>query len=74
MNPATLTPTPCETCDHVHPDTRSRPPYAWRCMKFPIMPGLSAVAPNYRPDPPFGKCENINHGYCPTWAPKREAV
>lgn len=68
-----MTPTPCETCDHVHPDTRGKPPYAWRCMNFPVLPGFSAVSPSYRPDPPYGKCESVNHGFCPLWTPIRTA-
>jgi hypothetical protein len=65
--------TSCATCDHVHPDTRSKAPYGWRCMRFPVLVGLNAVAPAYRPEPPYAKCEGINHGLCPLWAERRQA-
>ena len=69
---AELEPTPCQTCDYVHPDTRNKPPYAWRCQKFPVLPGMNPVAPDYRPEPPYAKCESINHGWCPLWTPRRQ--
>ena len=62
-----MQPTACSTCDHVHSDTRKHPPYRWRCIKFPILPGFNPVDPDFRPEPPYALCSNINHGHCPCW-------
>ena len=48
-------PTLCCECDHVHSDTIGKPPYAWRCLKFPAPPFGGFVQPNFRPAPPYHK-------------------
>lgn len=65
-------PTYCVACDHVHPDTASKPPFQWRCMRHPAPPIGGFVDPNWRPDPPWHRCETINTGDCPDFFPKRE--
>ena len=40
------TPTFCEACDHVHPESRKRVPSQWLCVKFPRLEGYGFVAPN----------------------------
>lgn len=74
MNPAKLTPTPCEDCEHLHPDTRDpKRTYAWLCMRFPRLPGLSAVAPKSKHiGEPYNRCENINLGFCPLFERRRD--
>lgn len=64
-------PTICRDCDHVHPDTREKPPFQWRCMQFPAPPSGGFVDPDYRPNPPYHQCEKINRGACETFAPRR---
>lgn len=64
-------PTLCCECDHVHSDTIGKPPYAWRCLKFPAPPFGGFVQPNFRPDPPYHKCQDRNDGACVHWTPKR---
>lgn len=66
--PATL----CCTCDLVHPDTRGKAPYQWRCMAFRAPPFGGFVDPNWRPDPPYHKCQDRNDGACPFWTPLRQ--
>jgi hypothetical protein len=66
-------PTLCVTCDHVHPDTLAKPPFSWRCLKFPAPPFGGFVDPNWRPDPPYHKCQDRNDGACPFWKAKRTA-
>jgi len=61
-------PTPCETCDNVHMDTRKKPPYQWMCVRFPRVEGMSAVAPTtWAGHEPYNRCVNINLGYCPVF-------
>lgn len=62
-------PTLCVACDHVHPDSKSKPPFQWRCLKFPAPPLGGFVDPNYRPDPPYHRCEKLNNGQCQHWTP-----
>lgn len=45
-------PTLCVECDHVHPDSKSKPPFNWRCMAHPAPPLGGFVDPSYRPDRP----------------------
>lgn len=62
----------CRDCDHVHPDTREKPPFSWRCMRFPAPPLNGFVDPDWRPEPPYHKCEKINVcGACEAFAPRR---
>lgn len=66
-------PTLCVECDLVHNDTRSKPPYQWRCMAHPAPPFGGFVDPNYRPDPPYHKCQDANRwGICPHWTPRKQ--
>ncbi len=65
-------PTLCRECDHVHPDSKAKPPFQWRCMAHPAPPMGGFVDPDYRPDPPYHRCEKINTaGACPHWTPLR---
>ena len=65
-------PTLCVDCDLVHPDTRDvKRPYMWRCMAHHAQPLGGFVDPNFRPDPPYLKCERVNDGKCPFWLPRR---
>lgn len=64
-------PTLCRDCDLVHSDTRGKPPFQWRCLAFPAAPMGGFVDPDYRPDPPYHKCEKINRGACEFWTPRR---
>lgn len=66
-------PTLCCSCDHVHPDTAGKAPYQWRCMAFKAPPFGGFVDPNWRPDPPYHKCQDRNDGACPFWTAKRQA-
>lgn len=62
----------CSQCDNVHPDSRKREPWAWRCMKAPTEPGYGFVDPTYSPDPPYAKCDRINtDGRCSWFTPRR---
>lgn len=65
-------PTICRDCDMVHSDTRSKPPFQWRCMKHPAPLYGGVVNPDYTPDPPYLKCERVNNGACPFWTPLRK--
>jgi hypothetical protein len=68
-----MTPTPCETCDHVHPATANKEPWKWMCLKFPRLAGLDPVAPTQRIVlEPYNRCTAINVGFCPVWQPRRE--
>lgn len=68
-----MTPTPCETCDFVHMDTRRLSFYKWMCVKFPRLEGMSAVAPTQAVrSEPYNKCVNVNLGFCPLWTARRE--
>jgi hypothetical protein len=68
-----MTPTPCETCDHVVTATRSKAPHHWMCVRFPRVEGLDPVAPTQRVVmEPYNRCLSINLGHCPCWAPRRE--
>lgn len=62
----------CRDCDLVHPDTRGKPPFQWRCMASPALPQGGFVDPDYRPEPPYHKCEKINFGACEFWTPLRK--
>jgi hypothetical protein len=64
-------PTLCVECDLVHPDTLSKPPFAWRCMAAPAPLWGGFVNPLYTPDPPYQRCQDLNGGTCPHWTPKR---
>jgi hypothetical protein len=65
-------PTLCCECDNPHPDTLGKPPFAWRCMKFPAPPINGFVSPGWRPDPPYHLCKDANRdGDCPHWTPRR---
>lgn len=67
-------PTPCETCDWLHPDTKKQNPSKWLCMRCKRMPGLSAVAPNvWAEREPYMRCIGINGGACVMWEARREA-
>lgn len=68
-----MKPTPCETCDHVHPEGRKKSPGQWLCMKFPRLEGMNAVAPTvWAGRDPYNRCVNVNLGHCPLWSPRRE--
>lgn len=68
-----MTPTPCETCEHLHPATMNQHPGRWLCMKFPRLEGLSAVAPKtWVKLEPYMKCTGINGGFCCLWEKRRE--
>lgn len=67
-----MTPTYCETCDNVHPESRKKSPSQWLCIKFPRLEGGGFVAPKvWAATDPFNRCVNVNLGYCPLWAPMR---
>lgn len=67
-----MSPTLCETCEHVHPSTRTRRGSQWACLKFPALEGGSFVAPTEGvPDPPYMRCIGINGGACPLWKQRR---
>lgn len=62
----------CETCDHVHPESRKRSPTAWLCMKFPRLEGMGFVAPKaWAEQEPYMRCAGINGGACCLWKPTR---
>lgn len=63
----------CETCDHVHAESRKRSPSSWLCVKFKRMEGQGFVAPKVWAEfEPYMKCVNINGGACPFWKARRE--
>lgn len=63
----------CRDCDLVHPDTRGKAPFTWRCMAHPALPAGGFVDPDYRPDPPYHRCEKVNlFGACPHWTALRK--
>lgn len=64
-------PTLCRDCDQVHPDTREKAPFQWRCLAFPAAPFGGFVDPDWRPNPPYHACEKINRGACEFWTPRR---
>lgn len=56
----------------MHMDTRKWEPERWRCVKFPRLPGMNAVAPQRGVgSPPYQKCIGINGGYCPLWTERQ---
>jgi hypothetical protein len=64
--------TPCEDCNGVHLDTAKMSPDRWCCVHFPMLPGLSAVAPTRGlPSPPYNRCANINKGHCPLFVERK---
>lgn len=68
-----MEPTPCETCDFVHHDTRKKSPHYWLCVKFPRLENMNAIAPNtWVNHDPYNRCVNINLGYCPLWTARRD--
>lgn len=69
----TPSPTHCEDCEHVHPDTRSKAPGQWMCMMHPRLQGFSPVAPRtWAGKEPYGRCVSINHGHCPVFQRRRD--
>lgn len=62
-------PTPCSTCDFVHLDTRKLDWYRWMCVKFPRLNVQSPLGVTLEP---YNRASNINLGYCPLWAARRE--
>ena len=68
-----LEPTPCETCDNVHMDTRKKHPGQWMCVKFPRLENMDAIAPTkWILHEPYNRCVNINRGHCPLWTVRRD--
>lgn len=68
-----MTITTCETCDHVHAETRKQSPSRWVCVKFPRLEGYSPVAPKYWVDAePYMRCVGINGGLCPMYRERRD--
>lgn len=65
--------TSCETCDHVHAETRKQHPSRWLCVRFPRIEGFSPVAPKAWVDAePYMRCVGINGGACPLWKARRD--
>ena len=63
----------CRDCDFVHPDTHGKAPYHWRCLKAPAEPLGGFQDPEWRPDPPWHLCRQINpDGACELFAPRRK--
>ena len=65
----------CQDCDNVHPDTSSKPPWQWLCMKRPYSGRWGFVTRDRWDDnwPPYQKCYNVNQfGDCEDFEPKRE--
>lgn len=66
-------PTLCETCDHVHAETRKRSPAQWLCSRFPRLEGMGFVAPKvWAEQEPYMRCVGINGGACCLWSPRRD--
>lgn len=67
-----MTPTFCEECDNVHPETRKKLPAQWLCTKFPRLEGMGFVAAkSWAEQEPFMRCVGINGGKCPLFTPMR---
>lgn len=67
-----MTPTPCETCDNVHMETRKQSYQRWMCVKFQRLEGLSPVAPTqWMALEPYNRCVSINVGFCPLWTQRK---
>lgn len=63
----------CSNCDLVHPATRDKEPWKWRCLKVPVAPGYGFVSPDYSPDPPYQSCHRVNtNGQCDYFVPARK--
>lgn len=64
----------CSQCDNVHPETRQKSLWQWRCMKHPRVPRLGwLVEDGYEDnDPRWLRCNDVNGGMCPLFEPKRE--
>lgn len=64
-------PTLCRDCDLVCASTRAREPYRWRCLAQPMPPLGGFQDPDWRPDPPYHLCRDVNDGTCPDFKPLR---
>lgn len=63
----------CESCDHVHGESRKRSPQSWLCVMFPRMEGYGFVAPKvWAESEPYMKCVGINGGSCPLYRRRRD--
>lgn len=63
----------CETCDHVHAETRKKSPQSWLCVKFKRIEGHGFVAPKFWAEhEPYMRCVGINGGACPLWKALRD--
>lgn len=67
------TPTYCDDCEHMHPDSRGGPSYRAMCLKFPRQGPASGFVSRsiWDSDPPYGYCKDINLGNCPCFETKR---
>jgi hypothetical protein len=63
----------CVNCDHVHPSTRDKEPWKWRCLRHPAKQGHGWVHPTWSPDPPYERCSILNNGNCEDFTPRRFA-
>ena len=66
--------TKCQHCDHVHPETRGKAPYLWRCLKHPRITRVGWVTEDGYDDgnAPYLRCQDVNGGLCLLFEPKRE--
>lgn len=66
-----MTATLCKDCDNVAEHTRDKPQHQWLCLAFKRMQGGSFLDPDWKNDPPYNYCRNINVGHCPAFTPRR---
>lgn len=69
-----MTPTYCDACDHVEPESRKRSARGWLCLKHPRLPGFNRFVTErqWDKDEPFLRCVEVNGGLCKLYEPKRD--
>jgi hypothetical protein len=70
-----MTPTYCDTCDHVDPQSRKMAPHRWLCLRHRRLEGMGFVAQGqWVGAEPYLRCRDVNGGWCELYEPRREAT
>lgn len=63
----------CENCDNVTAESRSKPSYAWTCIKHPRVSGAAFVVRGvWERDTPHLRCADVNGGMCPLFEERKD--